>query len=216
MFTELKNKISHGAMVFNVSRGKRDYGSHESWDAYRGRATVWYNWNGWLSTRTGLAIAENTPVFARKDIQQDFSLKAVPGTLFTFGYRYANYFGGTDVNSWSGKISLYTGPVIAGWKYTYYDTQGADGSYSHIVSLQLNDWKGKGNTQLWLSRGTGAYTYDWSPETRKGTLKGVSLRRVQPLNKNLNLGLTLCKQWYNTPMDKYQNLQFITDITWQF
>lgn len=216
MFSELKTKLDNGAAVFNISEGTRDYGHGESWDAFRGRATVWYNWNQWLSSKTGIAIAENTPVFARQDVQQDVSLKLLPKTLFTFGYRYANYFGDTDVDAFSGGVSLYTGPFVTTWRYTHYDTEDAGGSYSHVVSLRMNDWKGKGNTQLWLSRGTGAYTYDWAPDTRKGTLKSVSLRRNQPLTEQLILGLTLGKQWYDTPVDNYHSLQAVADINWQF
>lgn len=216
MFTELKNKLEHGAAVFNLSQGQRDFGQGDSWDAMRGRATLWYNWNQWLSTKTGIAIAENTPVFARKDVQQDISLKLIPRTVFTFGYRYANYFGDTDVNSLSGGVTLYTGPFITSWRYTHYDTQDAGTSYSHVVSLRMNDWKGNGNTQLWLSRGTGAYTYDWSPDTLKGNLKSISLKRMQPLNDRLTLAFTLGKQWYDTPVDNYSGLQAVADITWQF
>ncbi|EAA6342290.1 TPA: YaiO family outer membrane beta-barrel protein [Salmonella enterica subsp. enterica] len=216
IFSELKNKIDHGASVINVSRGSRNYGDGKSWNAIRGGATVWYNWNTWISTRTGVSLAENSPVFARKDLQQDISFNLIPKTLLNFGYRFANYFGDTDVNAWSGGLSLYTGPLITSWKYTYYNTQDTGGSYSNIVSLRINDQKGAGNTQLWLSRGTGAYTYDWSPDTRKGALKSISIKRVQPLNERLILGLTLGKQWYNTPVDNYHNLQAIADISVQF
>ncbi|MGI7010415.1 YaiO family outer membrane beta-barrel protein [Citrobacter braakii] len=216
MFSELKTQIDDGTAVFNISEGRRDYDNGESWNALRGRATVWYNWNQWLSTKTGLAIAENTPVFARRDAQQDISVKVLPKTVFTFGYRYASYFDDTDVNAFSGGISLYTGPFITSWRYTHYDTEDAGGSYSHIVSLRLNDLNGKGNTQLWVSRGTGAYTYDWSPDTKKGTLKSISLRRNQPLTDQLTLGLALGKQWYDTPVESYHSQQILADLTWQF
>lgn len=215
-FTELKNKLEHGAFVVNISQGKRDYGQGESWEALRGRATVWYNWNPWLSTRTGMAIAENTPVFARRDIQQDISLKVLPGSLLTVGYRFANYFGNIDVNALSGAFSLYTGQFISTWRYTYYDTEDSGESYSNIISLRMNDRTGGGNTQLWLSRGTGAYTYDWSPNTRKGKIESISIRRIQPLTEQLFLGLTLGKQWYDTPVDNYHSLQTAADITWSF
>ncbi len=213
---EIKNKLESGAAVFNISQGKRDYGQGESWDALQGRGTLWYNWNPWLSSKTGIAIAENTPVFSRKDLQQDISLKLIPQTLLTFGYRYANYFDDTNMNAWSGGFSLYTGPFITSWRYTYYDTVGIGSSYSNIISLRLNDSNGSGNTQLWLSKGTGAYAYEWDPETRKGKLKSISLRRVQSLTKQLSLGLTVGKQWYDTPVDNYHSLQGVADITWTF
>lgn len=216
MTAELKNKFKSGAAVFTLSQGTRDYGQGDSWNAVQGRGTIWYNWNPWISTKSGIAIAENTPVFSRRDLQQDISLKVIPRTLLTLGYRYATYFDDTDVNAWSGGLALYTGPLITSWRYTHYDTVGIGSSYSHIVSLRLNDSKGSGNTQLWLSKGTGAYTYEWDPETRKGKLKSISLRRVQPLTEALSLGLTVGKQWYDTPIDSYHSLQGMADITWRF
>ncbi|EPD7929449.1 TPA: YaiO family outer membrane beta-barrel protein [Escherichia coli] len=215
-FIELRNKLENGNAVFNLSHGERDYGGGKSWDSVRARATVWYNWNKWLSSRTGLAVAENTPVFARKDFQQDVSLKILPDTIFTVGYRYANYFEDIDVNAWSGGIAWYVGPFITSWRYTHYDTQDAGGSYSHLLSVRMNDKDSSGYTQLWLGRGNGAYTYDWAPDTKKGTIKSVNLKRTQPLNEYITLGLSVGKQWYKTPVDKYHNLQGIVDITWYF
>lgn len=203
-------------MVFNLSGGERDYGDNDTWKALRARTTLWYNWNEWLSSRTGVAVAENTPVFARQDLQQDISLKVVHGTLFTFGYRYASYTGDSEVNAWSGGLSVYTGPFITSWRYTRYYSEDKGDSYSHIVTLRMNDWQGEGNTQLWLSRGTGAYAYDWYSAHRKGTLKGVSLRRAQPLRDQLSLGISVGKQWYDTPVDRYQGVQTIADISWHF
>ncbi len=67
-----------------------------------------------------------------------------------------------------------------------------------------------------LSRGTGAYTYDWTPETRYGSMKSVSLQRIQPLTEQLNLGLTAGKVWYDTPTDDYNGLQLAAHLTWKF
>ncbi|WP_227550610.1 YaiO family outer membrane beta-barrel protein, partial [Klebsiella quasipneumoniae] len=103
-------------------------------------------------------------------------------------------------------VSLYTGPVITSYRYTHYDSSDAGGSYSNMISVRLNDPRGTGYTQLWLSRGTGAYTYDWTPETRYGSMKSVSLQRIQPLTEQLNLGLTAGKVWYDTPTDDYNGL----------
>ncbi|HEI2451564.1 TPA: YaiO family outer membrane beta-barrel protein [Escherichia coli] len=215
-FIELRNKLEDGNTVFNLSYGERDYGGGKSWDSVRARATVWYKWNKWLSSRTSLAVAENTPVFARKDFQQDVSLKILPDTIFTVGYRYANYFEDIDVNAWSGGVAWYVGSFIASWRYTHYDTQEIGGSYSHLLSVRMNDKNSSGYTQLWLGRGNGAYTYDWAPDTKKGTIKSVNLKRTQPLNEYITLGLSAGKQWYKTPVDKYHNLQGMADITWYF
>ncbi len=154
-------------------------------------------WNNWLTTRTGIAFADNTPVFARQDFRQDINLALLPKTLFTTGYRYTKYYDDVEVDAWQGGVSLYTGPVITSYRYTHYDSSDAGGSYSNMISVRLNDPRGTGYTQLWLSRGTGAYTYDWTPETRYGSMKSVSLQRIQPLTEQLNLGLTAGKVWYD-------------------
>lgn len=103
--------------------------------------------------------------------------------------------------------------MITSYRYTHYDSSDAGGSYSNMISVRLNDPRGTGYTQLWLSRGTGAYTYDWTPETRYGSMKSVSLQRIQPLTEQLNLGLTAGKVWYDTPTDDYNGLQLAAHLT---
>ncbi len=103
--------------------------------------------------------------------------------------------------------------MISSYRYTHYDSSDAGGSYSNMISVRLNDPRGTGYTQLWLSRGTGAYTYDWTPETRYGSMKSVSLQRIQPLTEQLNLGLTAGKVWYDTPTDDYNGLQLAAHLT---
>lgn len=85
-----------------------------------------------------------------------------------------------------------------------------------MVSIRLKDLHGRGYTQLWLSRGTGAYNYDWSPETLYGSMKSVSLQRIQPLADSLNLGLTVGKSWHYTPTRDYHGLQLSSNLSWKF
>ncbi|EFJ57241.1 hypothetical protein HMPREF1621_01101, partial [Escherichia coli A25922R] len=162
------------------------------------------------------AFADNTPVFARQDFRQDINLALLPKTLFTTGYRYTKYYDDVEVNAWQGGVSLYTGPVITSYRYTHYDSSDAGSSYSNMISVRLKDPRGAGYTQLWLSRGTGAYTYDWTPETRYGSMKSISLQRIQPLTEQLNLGLTAGKVWFNTPTDDYNGLQLAAHLIWKF
>ena len=201
-YAELVAKVENATLLFNLSQGRRDYET-EHFNATRGQGAVWYKWNNWLTTRTGIAFADNTPVFARQDFRQDINLALLPKTLFTTGYRYTKYYDDVEVNAWQGGVSLYTGPVITSYRYTHYDSSDAGSSYSNMISVRLKDPRGAGYTQLWLSRGTGAYTYDWTPETRYGSMKSISLQRIQPLTEQLNLGLTAGKVWYDTPTDDY-------------
>ena len=65
-YAELVAKVENATLLFNLSQGRRDYET-EHFNATRGQGAVWYKWNNWLTTRTGIAFADNTPVFARQD-----------------------------------------------------------------------------------------------------------------------------------------------------
>lgn len=60
-YAELVAKVENATLLFNLSRGRRDYET-EHFNATRGQGAVWYKWNNWLTTRTGIAFADNTPV----------------------------------------------------------------------------------------------------------------------------------------------------------
>lgn len=111
-YAELVAKVENATLLFNLSQGRRDYET-EHFNATRGQGAVWYKWNNWLTTRTGIAFADNTPVFARQDFRQDINLALLPKTLFTTGYRYTKYYDDVEVDAWQGGVSLYTGPVPA-------------------------------------------------------------------------------------------------------
>lgn len=215
-FAEIKNTLDKGALVMNLSDGEREYNGDERYHSIRGRASLWYRWNGWLSTRSSITLAEDTPVFARQDVQQDVTVKVLKPLLITGGYRTARYYGGVDVDAWSAGLTWYAGPTITNWRYTWYDSHGAGDSYSHVVSLRLNDATGKGSTQVWVAWGSGAYNYDWAPERYTGTTQSVSLRRMQPLSEHWALGMTLGKQWYDMPLENYHGLNAALDLTWTF
>ncbi len=101
-------KVENATLLFNLSQGRRDYET-EYFNATRGQGAVWYKWNNWLTTRTGIAFADNTPVFARRDFRQDIN----PGpccqkTLFTTGYRYTKYYDDVEVDALARRhITLY-------------------------------------------------------------------------------------------------------------
>src|SRR5699024_279931 len=71
-YAELVAKVENATLLFNLSQGRRDYET-EHFNATRGQGAVWYKWNNWLTTRTGIAFADNTPVFARQDFRQDIN-----------------------------------------------------------------------------------------------------------------------------------------------
>lgn len=58
-YAELVAKVENATLLFNLSQGRRDYET-EHFNATRGQGAVWYKWNNWLTTRTGIAFADNT------------------------------------------------------------------------------------------------------------------------------------------------------------
>ncbi len=98
-YAELVAKVENATLLFNLSQGRRDYET-EHFNATRGQGAVWYKWNNWLTTRTSIAFADNTPVFACQDFRQDISLALLPKTLFTTGYRYTKYYDDVEVDAY--------------------------------------------------------------------------------------------------------------------
>lgn len=122
----------------------------------------------------------------------------------------------TEVNAWSGGGTLYAGPFISSYRYTRYHTVGAGESESHLLSVRLKDGKRKGYTQVFACTGTGAYTYDWTPETRHGKLHSLSVKRSQPLTERLRLDMVLGKQWFETPVSDYSGINIHSGVVWFF
>ncbi len=69
-------KVENATLLL-IFPGRRDYET-EHFNATRGRGAVWYKWNNWLTTRTSIAFADNTPVFACRDFRQDISPALLP------------------------------------------------------------------------------------------------------------------------------------------
>ncbi|OPW90961.1 YaiO family outer membrane beta-barrel protein [Citrobacter sp. A316] len=214
-YAEMIANIEKATLLLNISRGQRDYDT-ERFTATRGQGAVWYRWNNWLTTRTGIGFAENSPVFAQQDFRQDINLNLLPKSSFTTGYRYTKYYDDVEVNALQGGIIYYIGPFITSYRYTHYDSSRTGSSYSNMISIRFKDSYDSGYTQLWISRGTGAYIYDWSPETQHGSMKNISLQRIQPLTKKMNLGVTAGKIWYETPIHDYSGLQLAAQLSWKF
>jgi YaiO family outer membrane protein len=202
-YAEMNQKLDKGALVLNAASGKRVY-SNESYSGTRARGTLYYNWHPTLSTRSGLSWSTHSPVFVRREVFNDFNFKLIKRTVFTVGGRHASYYGDNRVNSWSAGGALYLGAAIATYRYTHYASSDSGNSYSHLLSLRVKDSAGQGYTQLWLGSGTARYAYDWRPDSQSGRMHSVSLKRFQPLTKDIALTLVAGRQWYNTPLRDYQ------------
>ncbi|HAX5097621.1 TPA: YaiO family outer membrane beta-barrel protein [Escherichia coli] len=213
---ELNNKVYNGALIAGFATGERRFDNGKSFHGNKGKVTLYYNWLPSFYTRTGVSFADDSPVFARREVFNDLNFKIIKGGVFTVGGRHATYFEDNEVNSWNIGSSIYAGSLMLRYQYTRYYNAGPGQSYSHVASLRIKDEKGNGSTQLWFGGGTGAYTYDWMPESRAGKLYSLSLKRVQPLRKDLNINVSVGKQWFDTPVSSYSGVMGMFGLVYSF
>lgn len=136
-FIEAVNRLeNNGAVALNVAHGKREYNGGVSFEGTRGRGTLWYNWTPAISTRSGLSVADNSPVFAQREVFGDINVKVLKPVVLTLGGKHSEYYGNTEVNSWSVGGSVYTRSLITSYRYSHYYTVGSGDSDSHLLSLK--------------------------------------------------------------------------------
>jgi len=200
------------ALVLNASHGKRKF-EGASFKGYQLSTSVYRDWNERISSRTSVSLADNSPVFARRELVQDISYKLVPNALVTVGGKYASYYGGVDVASLHAGGSLYFRGGFATYRFGVHDVEGRGRQYSHLASVRLKDPKGSGQTQMWVSAGTALHEQEVVAAGRHGKYRGVHLQRVQPLAGPLALSLGLGRTWYDTPAGDYQGTKATVGFT---
>lgn len=203
---EVAGRSGPATLVGNIASGLRRYGDGSQWRATRGSATLYYDWNRRLSTRTLAAVSDDTPVFATRELGNDFNLKLGKQVVLLLGMKRSEYYGGMDANAWTVGASVYRPRWVASYRYTRYDLSNGGDSYGNVLSLKLKDATGRGNTQLWIGQGTGVYAYDWTSRLQGGRSSSVSIRRVQPYGDALTLSFGIGKAWYETPLSRYDGL----------
>lgn len=199
----LSHRWKDTTIVFDLARGTRDY-ADEDYSASRFGATVYHDWSERLYTETSVAVAGNSPVFARRRIKQDVNLKIGGGAVATLGVGHNRYFGGRDALTWSAGGSYYFGGGFATYRYTGYDVEQLGRTHGHLASVRLNDGRGEGFTQLWAGAGNSLHDFDFRPTVGKGDLRSVALRRVQPLVGKVALDVSIGRSWYDTGIDDYR------------
>lgn len=209
---EVAGKQGRATLIGNLASGRRRYGDGQRWEATRATAIVYYDWNRRVSTRTSATLASDSPVFARRELGNDFNIKLMDRAVLLLGMRHSEYYGGMDANAWTLGASVYLPGWIASYRYTRYDLSNGGDSYGNVLSLKRKDKAGRGSTQLWIGQGTGVYAYDWTSRLQGGRLKSVSLRRMQPYGDALTIGLGIGKAWYETPVTRYEGLSMSAEV----
>ncbi|MDB5678806.1 YaiO family outer membrane beta-barrel protein [Sphingomonas bacterium] len=179
-------------------------------------ATIYHDWSDTISTRTRAFIAENQPVFANLDFAQDVSVKLADKTVATVGARWARYFGNQDVWFVSGGLRQYFKGGSVAYRLTWVKPENRDAFLAQLVSLTVNDGRGRGKTQLWANYG-GA-SFDRALDSSfTGKDYGGLVQRIQPIDKSLSLSLSAGLESYARPAGRVEGtklglgLQFSLD-----
>jgi len=187
--------------VLALSSGTRKT-EESKFKATRVAASVVHDWTSRLSTRTAASIASNAPVFLTRELQQEVSYKPFAQTVVTVGGRYARYWGGVDVMSYSAGASQYFGGGMLGYRFTTYDVKGVGRTSGHLVSAKLDD--GLGSNQLWLGRGSSLQDSNWLSPNVKGNVTSVEYRRVQPISSQISVTAGVNHTRYDATHSRHQ------------
>jgi YaiO family outer membrane protein len=206
--TTLESTFDLGAtkLVMGGSHGRRSY-ADESYSGYQAKGTAYHDWTDRLSSKTSIGAASNSPVFARRELAQDFSYKLLPNTLVTVGARYANYFGDTDVISWSAGASWYFRGGFASYRFSRHDVDKLGNGVGHLATIRLRDPNGSGHTQAWLSAGTTLHEGEAIGLGNRGNYRGVHVQRVQPIAGPIGVSMGVGRTWYETNAAQYHGTQ---------
>lgn len=184
-----------------VSQGQRRVDG-DKMAATRVSGALVRDWSPSVSTRTSVGLSSNQPVFVRREVAQDLIYKPAAQTLLTAGARYANYFGGVDVLSWSLGAAQYFDAGMVSYRFSAFKIEDLGNSVGHLASAKLND--AAGSTQLWVGHGTAIHDPDWLATPAKGKLTSVELRRSLRVSKAAALSVGIKRSWYDTPAEKFR------------
>jgi YaiO family outer membrane protein len=190
------------AFVVTASHAKREF-EQDSFSAVRLSGTVYHDWSDRVYTRTSAGVSANKPVFASREISNDFNFKPIPGAVVTVGGKYARYYGGRDVLSWSAGGTWYFGRGFANYRFSSFDVDKLGKSHSHLATFRLKDGGGKGYTQMWLGSGTSLHEQEPFFAGRPGKYRSIALQRSQPVARRVSIQLAVGRSSYDTTAAKY-------------
>ena len=158
--------------------------------------------NGRLATASELFLAEDKSPFAHVSLLQEVTAKVAAGTTITAGARWARYAGGQDVWFLSGGVRRYFGRGSAAYRLTWTKPTTRSGYLGHLLSFTLNDAKGAGKSQLWLSTGAASMGNAQLPDSFRGKDWAVQARRTQPLSGRMALIVSGGLSSYDRPVSR--------------
>lgn len=203
MTVESTTDLGATAFTLGVSHGKRK-SEAETYSAVRLAGAVFHDWSDRFYSRTYASVSASKPVYATREIANDFNYKALPNTVLTVGGKIARYADNRNARSLSGGASYYFPGGFATYRFTSYDVDTLGKSHGHQATFRVKDGKrAKGSTQLWLGSGTSLHEDEVLLTDRRGKFRSVTLQRVQPLKGPLALNVAVGRTWYDTDAAKY-------------
>lgn len=199
-------------LVLDLAHGRREY-ADEDFSGTRFGATVYHDWSERLYTQTSVALATNSPLFPSHRLKQDVNLKIGRNVVASAGIGHNRYYGGRDAVTWTAGGSYYFNGGFVSYRYSGYDVEDLGNTHGHLGTVRINDSRGRGQTQLWLGTGTAVHELEVLPTLSKGRLTSVALRRLQPLNDNLALDLTVGHSWYDIGEADYRGTSIRVGFT---
>ena len=197
---EIQFSRSRGAntLVLAPVIGERRIGAvHDT--AIGGSLEFYHDWSSKLLSRSQVFVSENKTPFAHWMVSQDMSAKAAEKTTITVGARYARYFGDNDVFYLSGGIRQYLSFGSVSYRLTWTNPAFSPGYLAHLSAITINDNRGAGKTQLWLSYGSASPISNPSQDTFRGQDYGFAIQRNQPINGKLNAIFRIGVASYDRP-----------------
>lgn len=217
-FIEYGRKKGKTAIVTKVASINRDFNQGESAIGIQGGLDVSYDWNKFLSTKSGATFSDHNPTLARSEYRHDFYLKPIKNFVVNLGGKHATYDNDIEVDALSYGLSWYSKRLILSYKYTGFDASDKPKTHGNTVSVKVKDQTGLGSTQLWVGSGKGAYGYEWDNIDTMYTndIDSIAVRREQPITNNLLVGVTLGKTRYNIPSQDYDAVKGQLDFIYKW
>lgn len=197
------NDFGGATIVVEGKIGEREY-ADQTFKGHAVGADLYFDLSENVSSRTYASFGSNDPVFTRRIIGQEIMVKPVKDFVLTVGVSDREYFGNVDAMTYSAGPTLYFPQGFVKYTYTHYDIEDRDNTFSHLVTVRINDGSGEGYTQAWLGGGTSVQEYEFVVPSTKGDVVGVAARRVQPISDVIALTLGADYQWFDTPLINYE------------
>lgn len=205
---EYKLDMGDTTVVLSPKVGRRK-ANGDSDTAFGIGGALYHRFSDDFSTRTYVAIAEDEPVFANRDVAQDLTVRVAKNLTATVGGRWARYYNDRDVYFVSGGARYYFKGGSVSYRLSYVDPDQRDSFLAHLVNISINDGgDSRGKTQLWLSKGEASINQSQLQTNFDGDDYGAFLRRVQPVSNDFSLIGLIGVSSYDRPSDRVTAVSF--------